>query len=192
MNEISVYLIMFNLIQSMVYNKNNVFFLYKSLEFFNSIFYFIHLLEGIEISIIWLKILQLKKLNILFVGTTSDINLFVKKQAIRCNCFYINRPWIAGTLTNWHVMNKFIRRNYIKYSEGFIRMHKLPDLVIIINPDYEIDAVRECHKLKIPTLTIKNKKYFDPNLMLPGSNGIDFIEILLPIISNTILDIKNK
>ena len=43
---------------------------------------------------------------------------------------------------------------YRKYLGGVQTMSQLPDIVIIVGQQKEMNAVRECQKLKIPSLTI--------------------------------------
>ena len=181
-----------NLIKNI--NYHNKLFLLRSLEFIDSIFDFNNILLNLEIATIWLKILKYKKAKILFIGTMPNISLFVKNEAIRSNCFYVHNSWIGGTLTNWKYIQYYLKSSkndftpLMKHYEGILNMKGLPDIAIIINPDYEINAVKECNKLNIPIITIKNMKYFNNNLMIPGSNNIEMMKIFLQIISNNIIN----
>jgi small subunit ribosomal protein S2 len=192
MNKTSLNLIKFNLIKNV--NYNNKVFLLKSLEFIDSIFYFNNILLNLEIATIWLKILKCKNAKILFIGTMPSINLFVKKEAIRSNCFYVHNSWIGGTLTNWKYIQYYFKNSIneltplMRHYEGILDMKGLPDIAIIINPDYEINAVKECNKLNIPIITIKNMQSFNNNLIIPGSNNIEMMKIFIQIISNKIIN----
>ena len=45
---------------------------------------------------------KLKKGQVLFVGTNKvSSSIIAKKQARRCDAFYINYSWLGGMLTNW-------------------------------------------------------------------------------------------
>jgi small subunit ribosomal protein S2 len=203
MDTTSRHLIMANLVQSLVYDKKNAFVLYKSFEFLISIFYFSQFSDDLEIILTWVKILKTKKATILFVGTTPSVSLIVQQNARRCNCFYVHKRWVTGILTNWRSVRTYMTKRSLgivgqnakleKYCEGLLMMDKLPDLVIIVNPDNEKHAIAECDRLNIPTLTIQHKRYFRRNLMLPGSSGgLDFIKTILSLISGAIRDTKVK
>ena len=38
---------------------------------------------------------------ILFIGTKSQASDIVKKYAVECKQFYVNKRWLGGMLTNW-------------------------------------------------------------------------------------------
>nr|AYC64738.1 ribosomal protein S2 [Boodleopsis sp. FL1161] len=113
--------------------------------------------------------------SILFVGTKKHIAPHIKKIAAECNSFSITKRWLGGLLTNWETIkkntftlreeNNFFskkkksqkirqKKRIFNYFEGIQTMFKLPDVVIIIGQRKEMNAVRECQKLKISTLTI--------------------------------------
>ena len=43
--------------------------------------------------------------SILFVGTKSQAIDIVKKYAIECKQFYVNKRWLGGMLTNWSTIS---------------------------------------------------------------------------------------
>lgn len=55
------------------------------------------------------------------------------------------------------------KKRFLKYFGGVQTMSELPDIVIIIGQQEEMNAVRECQKLKIPSLTILDTNC-DPDL----------------------------
>nr|ARR28474.1 30S ribosomal protein S2 [Caulerpa okamurae] len=127
--------------------------------------------------------------KVLFVGTNRHIGKSIEQRANNCNCWYINKRWLGGFLTNWITMEKSIlkmeqnqliestrlKRQKIrleKYLGGVKTMKKLPDIVIIVGQQKEINAVRECQKLKIPSITIVDTNC-DPSLtdlLIPGND----------------------
>nr|AYC64398.1 ribosomal protein S2 [Pseudochlorodesmis sp. HV01306b] len=122
--------------------------------------------------------------RVLFVGTKKHVAQCIEKTATDCNSWYINKRWLGGLLTNWETMRKTIfqlqkqeaslskkekaqkdrqRKRLLKYLGGVQTMFNLPDIVIIIGQHKEMKAVRECQKLKIPSLTILDTNC-DPDL----------------------------
>ena len=46
--------------------------------------------------------------KILFIGTKQQANNIVKKYALECNQFYVNKRWLGGMLTNWTTISNSI------------------------------------------------------------------------------------
>nr|AYC64108.1 ribosomal protein S2 [Johnson-sea-linkia profunda] len=131
--------------------------------------------------------------RVLFVGTKKHVAQCIEKTANECNSWYINKRWLGGILTNWKTMRQTIfqlqkedvslskkekaqkerqRKRLLKYLGGVQTMFQLPDIVIIIGQQKEMKAVRECQKLKIPSLTILDTNC-DPsltNLFIPAND----------------------
>lgn len=124
--------------------------------------------------------------RVLFVGTKKQVAKCVEQTAKACHSWYINKRWLGGFLTNWETMGKLIlkmqreeklfqksekekirigrkKKRLMKYLGGVQTMSELPDIVIIIGQQKEMNAVRECQKLKIPSLTILDTNC-DPSL----------------------------
>nr|YP_010294572.1 ribosomal protein S2 [Xyris pauciflora]ULQ68710.1 ribosomal protein S2 [Xyris pauciflora] len=129
--------------------------------------------------------------NFLIVGTKNKADL-VESAAKRARCFYINKKWPCGMLTNWYTterrlykfrhlraiqtmgkLNHFSKRDVailkrelstLKKKLGGIKyMTGLPDIVIILNQQEEYTALRECAILGIPTICLINTTC-DPDL----------------------------
>nr|YP_009519683.1 ribosomal protein S2 [Udotea flabellum]AYC65659.1 ribosomal protein S2 [Udotea flabellum] len=123
--------------------------------------------------------------RILFVGTKKHVAKCIEQTANECNSWYINKRWLGGLLTNWDTlsrskfrMQKAIDKNRTKkemarierqkkrlrkYFGGIQTMFERPDVVIIVGQQKEMNAVRECQKLQIPSLTILDTNC-DPSL----------------------------
>ena len=131
--------------------------------------------------------------RVLFVGTKKHVAKCVEQTAKSCNSWYINKRWLGGLLTNWETMEKSVlkmqqedqfiskskkeraaklrqRKRLLKYFGGIKTMRmsalsELPnvDVVIIVGQQKEMNAVHECKKLKIPSLTILDTNC-DPSL----------------------------
>ena len=41
----------------------------------------------------------------LFIGTKSQASEIVKKYAVECKQFYVNKRWLGGMLTNWSTIS---------------------------------------------------------------------------------------
>lgn len=130
--------------------------------------------------------------TILFVGTKRQASKLVIKIAQQCNSFFVTERWLGGLLTNWSTVRKSIlklnkleaqeKKNYFsklpkkeairlkkekeklnKYLGGLKKMVSLPDIVIIIDQQKEMNAVLECRKLGIRNITILDTNG-DPSL----------------------------
>ena len=129
---------------------------------------------------------------ILFVGTKRQSSKLVSKIAKSCQSFFVTERWLGGLLTNWSTVQKSIvklndlefqeRNNSFdglpkkeiiklkkeknrlnKYLGGLKQMKSLPDILIIIDQKKEINAVLECKKLGIRSITILDTNG-DPSL----------------------------
>lgn len=107
----------------------------------------------------------------------------VCQQKSKNQVHYVDHRWLGGMLTNWSTMRLCISRmrdlesrqkeghfqhmpkkeaasckkqlaRLEKYLGGVKNMQGLPAGVIIVGQPYELNAVRECQKLQIPTITL--------------------------------------
>lgn len=138
-----------------------------------------------------------KSKNVLFVGTKPQIAPIIQTVAEKAGGHYVNTRWIGGLLTNWTTMSMCLKKmNGLELrlqedlaSQGFSkkevlqlkkqrdRLHKffgglrnlsgLPDLVVIVGQPHETNAVLECQKLNIPTITLLDSNC-DPTLSSYG------------------------
>ena len=149
--------------------------------------------------------------TILFVGTKKQASNLVAKTALNCNSFYVNEKWLGGMLTNWNTIslstkklqeleiqekkglfNKLPKKEAAnllkkkqkleKYLGGIKNMNKLPDIVIIIGQHEEINALKECNKLGISSISILDTDC-DPSisdLIVPANDdSMPSIKLLL-------------
>ena len=133
--------------------------------------------------------------NVLFVGTKPQIAPLIATVAKECNAHYVNTRWIGGLLTNWTTMSMCLQKlNSIdtqlddnstglskkdiltlkkqrdrlnKFFGGLRNLKTLPDLVVIVGQPNERNAVAECQKLGIPTITLLDSNC-DPTLSSYG------------------------
>nr|YP_009057758.1 ribosomal protein S2 [Picocystis salinarum]AID67646.1 ribosomal protein S2 [Picocystis salinarum] len=115
----------------------------------------------------------------LFVGTKKQAGRVIAQAAGLCNGFFVNQRWLGGMLTNWSTLQVSLKRleqlenqsfeglpkkeaanlkkewaRLNKYLGGLKSMKALPDVVILVGQPEEINAVRECRKLKIPVVAM--------------------------------------
>ena len=153
----------------------------------------------------------------LFVGTKPQAVEIIKEEALRCESFYVNHRWYGGLLTNWKTVVG--RINTLKKLEeqeetvfptlpkkeaatlkkqlsklrvqlnGVKNMDRIPDIMIIIDQNQELTAVREAMKLNIPIISILDTNC-DPDVVdvpIPGNDdAISSIRIILEALTDSI------
>ncbi|MSP11056.1 MAG: 30S ribosomal protein S2 [Pelagibacteraceae bacterium] len=132
--------------------------------------------------------------KILFVSTKKQASEAIAEVAKETDQFFVNYRWLGGMLTNWNTISNsidklkqleidlvtenrgFTKKELLKMSikkdklqrslGGIAEMKKIPDLVFIIDTNYESLAIAESSKLGIPIIAI-----LDSN---SNPDGIDF------------------
>jgi len=132
--------------------------------------------------------------KILFISTKKQASEAIAELAKSTDQYYVNHRWLGGMLTNWDTISKsikkletinknltsenrgFTKKELLKMSVqrdklqkslgGIVQMKKVPDLVFIIDTNYESLAIKESIKLAIPIVAI-----LDTN---SNPDGIDF------------------
>ena len=155
--------------------------------------------------------------QILFVGTKKQASKIIQSTAIESDSFFVNERWLGGLLTNWTTIQKSIlklnslqknenfqnfskkekvklekqKQRLEKYIGGLKTMNKLPDIVIIIGQQKELNAVKECRKLGIRTITLldTNCNPLLADLFIPAND--DSISSIKLIITELAKSIKN-
>ena len=150
--------------------------------------------EAIEQSEDYIQKLVANSGKVLFVGTKPQAQQVIQDQAIRAGMPYVNFRWLGGMLTNWGTISGSIKKmkkyesDLVSENRGFTKkellkmsvkkdklqrslggiadMKKTPDLVFIIDTNYESLAIQESVKLGIPIIAI-----LDSN---SNPDGIDF------------------
>lgn len=108
---------------------------------------------------------------------------FGKTELSKNSLFYVNQRWLGGMLTNWQTIKKSLqsleklesqesqesfsrlpkkeatllkkrKERLQKYLGGIKGMKSLPDVVIILGQKEEMNAVLECQKLGITTISV--------------------------------------
>jgi len=132
--------------------------------------------------------------KILFISTKKQASEAIAELAKNTDQYFVNHRWLGGMLTNWGTISNsikklkkintdlsienrgFTKKELLKMSSqrdklqrslgGIAEMKKIPDLVFIIDTNYESLAIKEAIKLSIPIVAI-----LDSN---SNPDGIDF------------------
>ena len=137
---------------------------------------------------------------ILFIGTKSQASDIVKKYAIECKQFYVNKRWLGGMLTNWSTisnslnfldsLNKKVSNENLrlkkkeilqmnrqiekieKYLGGLKDMGSTPQAIFVVDVNKDAIAVSEANKLKIPVIGIldTNSSPIGIDYPIPGND----------------------
>jgi small subunit ribosomal protein S2 len=158
--------------------------------------------------------------EVLFVGTKKQVQGTIAEEALRCGAHFVNRRWLGGTLTNFptiklsiewmkkletmvedgtveHMPNKEasrLRRELSKLQrnlDGLRHMERRPDVLYIIDPDVELNAVREANILKIPVIAIVDTNCNpDPiDFLIPGNDdAIKATKLITARIADAVLE----
>jgi small subunit ribosomal protein S2 len=160
---------------------------------------------------------------VLFVGTKRQAGDTIAREAERCQMPYVNDRWLGGTLTNFRTIRSRLGRleelenirtsdELSKYSKkmqsalnreyrkmyrnlnGMRTMSRLPECVMVVDPNKEKNAVREARKLGITTLALIDTDC-DPDtvdLPIPGNDdGIRSIELVASLLADAVIEGKS-
>ncbi len=120
--------------------------------------------------------------SIMFIGTKRQATDIIQEEAIKAGAYFVSNRWAGGLLTNFNgILRSLNRLNKLesmfetgvegrtkfeisqmkkewerlnRLYGGIKGMQKRPSAVVIIDPRYEIGAVAECRRLKIPIVAI--------------------------------------
>jgi small subunit ribosomal protein S2 len=155
----------------------------------------------------------------LFIGTKKQASKLVAQAALQCDSHFVNQRWLGGMLTNWKTIKASIQQlneievreknkefltlpkkqaatykkrkeKLAKYLSGLQTMTSIPDVVIIIGQVEEINAVKECEKLNLRTVTILDTDCSPmlADLFVPANDdSVSSIKILLNEFMQSIL-----
>ncbi len=158
--------------------------------------------------------------EVLFVGTKKQVQGTIAEEALRCGAHFVNRRWLGGTLTNFatirlsidrmkkmeamvedgtveHMPNKEaskLRRELSKLQrnlDGLRHMQRRPDILYIIDPDVELNAVHEANLLGIPVIAIVDTNCNpDPiDYLIPGNDdAIKATKLITARIADAVLE----
>ena len=180
-------------------------------------------LAGLKKAQEFLRGILKKNGEVLFVGTKKQAKDIVQQEADRCGMFYVVERWLGGTLTNFSTIKKSIKRLQLLEKEGsniyenltkkeiqklnrervkladqhrgIKDMRRVPDVVIIVDTNFESTAVQEALRLEIPVIAIVDTNT-DPTFVshaIPANDdSIRTIQLIISALTDTILSAQVK
>ena len=156
---------------------------------------------------------------VLFVGTKRQASAAVQREAERAGMPYVSERWLGGALTNFRTIRSRMSRleelesiresdklaGYSKKAQsslnreyrkiyrnlnGMRTMNRLPECLIIVDPNKEKNAVLEAKNLGITTVSLIDTNC-NPDLIdlpIPGNDdGIRSIELIMSHMADAVL-----
>jgi small subunit ribosomal protein S2 len=156
---------------------------------------------------------------VLFVGTKRQASATIQREAERCGMPYVSERWLGGALTNFRTirsrmsrleeleeirgseklagyskkmqssLNREFRKIY-RNLNGIRSMNRLPECMIIVDPNKEKNAIQEARNLGITTVALIDTNC-DPDsvdLPIPGNDdGIRSVELIMTHMADAVL-----
>ena len=161
--------------------------------------------------------------KILFVSTKKQATESIANLAKDTSQYYVNYRWLGGMLTNWGTISNsikklektklnlssenrgFTKKELLKMSllkdklerslGGISKMKKIPDLIFVIDTNYESLAIKEAIKLNIPIIAILDTNS-DPtgiDYPIPGNDDARrAINLYCDLLKDTILSVQKN
>ena len=156
---------------------------------------------------------------ILFVGTKKQAGPAVERESLRCHMPFVAERWLGGCLTNFRTIRSRLGRleevekirggdqiaTYSKKAQsalareyrkmyrnlnGIRTLNRMPECLVIIDPNKEKNAIKEARTLGITTLSLIDTDC-DPDLVdlpIPGNDdGIRSIELIMRHLAEAVL-----
>jgi len=161
--------------------------------------------------------------KILFISTKKQASEAIAELAKSTDQYFVNYRWLGGMLTNWGTISNSIKKlkqlelNLVSENRGFTKkellkmsvkkdklqrslggiaeMKKVPDLVFIIDTNYESLAIQESVKLGIPIVAIldSNSNPDGIDYPIPGNDDARrAIDLYCNLIKETIVSAKSS
>tara|TARA_B100001996_G_scaffold29079_1_gene22204 strand:+ start:43 stop:828 length:786 start_codon:yes stop_codon:yes gene_type:complete len=161
--------------------------------------------------------------KILFISTKKQASEAIADLAKDTEQYYVNHRWLGGMLTNWGTISNsikklekinidlvsenrgFTKKELLKMSMlrdklqkslgGIVSMKKIPELVFVIDTNYESLAIKESIKLGIPIVAIldTNSNPEGIDYPIPGNDDARrSIDLYCDLIKKTIVNAKNE
>ncbi len=159
--------------------------------------------------------------KILFISTKKQASESIASLAKETDQYFVNYRWLGGMLTNWGTISNSIKKlqkinlDLVAENRGFTKkellkmtvqrdklqrslggiseMKKVPDLVFIIDTNYESLAIKESIKLNIPIIAILDTNS-DPegiDFPIPGNDDARrSIDLYCNLIKETVINAK--
>ena len=161
--------------------------------------------------------------KVLFVSTKKQASEAIAELAKETDQYFVNYRWLGGMLTNWGTISASIKKlkqidsNLSSENRGFTKkellkmsvkrdklqrslggisdMKKIPDLVFIIDTNYESLAIKESIKLGIPIIAILDTNSDPDGIQFPIPGNDDArrsIDLYCSLLKETILNAKKE
>jgi len=161
--------------------------------------------------------------KILFVSTKKQAAESIANLAKDTSQYYVNYRWLGGMLTNWKTISNsikklkqiiealkdenigFTKKEILKMGlkrdklerslGGILEMKNVPDLIFIIDTNYEKLAIKEATKLNIPIIAIldTNSDPTDIDYPIPGNDDARrAINLYCDLLKQTIINAQEK
>ena len=161
--------------------------------------------------------------KILFISTKKQASDAIAEVAKETDQYFVNYRWLGGMLTNWGTISNsikklkkleidlttenrgFTKKELLKMSVkkdklqrslgGIAEMKKVPELVFVIDTNYESLAIAESSKLGIPIIAILDSNSNPDNIDFPIPGNDDArrsIDLYCNLIKETIINAKSS
>ena len=160
--------------------------------------------------------------KILFVGTKKQAQECIREAAEKCGMYYIDQRWLGGMLTNFETIKTRVQhlKNLEKMQEdgtfdvlpkkevillkkemekltmnlgGIKEMEEIPDVLFLVDPKKEYNAINEAKKLNIPTVGIVDTNC-NPEVLdypIPGNDdAIRAVKLITDVMANAVIEGK--
>lgn len=156
---------------------------------------------------------------VLFVGTKRQASSAIQREAERCGMPFVSERWLGGALTNFRTirsrmtrleeleailnsekvneyskkMQAALNREYRKIYRnlnGLRLMNRMPECLVIVDPNKEKNAILEARNIGITTVALIDTNC-NPDMVdlpIPGNDdGIRSIEIIISHLADAVL-----
>ncbi len=161
--------------------------------------------------------------KILFISTKKQASEAIADLAKETDQYFVNYRWLGGMLTNWGTISNSIKKldkinsDLVAENRGFTKkellkmsgqrdklqrslggisnMKKIPDLVFIIDTNYESLAIKESIKLGIPIIAVldTNSNPDGIDYPIPGNDDARrSIDLYCSLLNETIQNAKKE
>jgi small subunit ribosomal protein S2 len=160
--------------------------------------------------------------TVLFVGTKKQAMEAIETESKRCGMYYVNTRWLGGTLTNFATIQsridylvrledrkskgEFLRlpkKEALKLDEeierlnrqlgGIKEMTRLPDVMFVVDPTKDKNAVLEAKRMDIPVVSIcdTNCNPDELDLIIPANDdAIRAVKFISSKIADAVIEGK--
>lgn len=176
--------------------------------------------KSLENALNFLENLASEGKTVLFVGTKNQVKKPLKEMATELGMPYVVEKWLGGTLTNFAVIKKIIKKyttlteekkqgKLQKYTKkerlnfdreidklekkvgGLVTLNKIPDVLFVWDIKKEKTAIIEAKKKNIPTIAICDTNTNPDLINYPIPGNDDATKTITLILSSVKETIKN-